>query len=252
LAAAPADDALAQRLRGLLHVANPIRWHIRTLGAFSCQVAGEECELSPLHRALLVRLLDAGPAGLAVERLWEAVWGDTELSMPALHQALRRLRVQTGLPVAARDGHCAIRGSWGAIDYDVRRFEDALAPPLVRERAQAAVALYQGEFLPGAPLSASLWADTRRALLQERYLNTLEQLASAAERDTPQLAIHYYQQVLQVDGCREQTAAQLMRLAARYGNRSLVNTTFEHLKGALRSLGAAPMPATAALYQQLN
>lgn len=35
LAAAPADDALAQRLRGPLHVANPIRWHIRTLGAFS-------------------------------------------------------------------------------------------------------------------------------------------------------------------------------------------------------------------------
>lgn len=252
LAAAPADDALAQRVRGLLHVANPIRWRIRTLGAFSCQVAGEECELSPLHRALLVRLLDAGSAGLAVERLWEAVWGDTELSMPALHQALRRLRVQTGLPVAARDGHCAIRGNWDAIDYDVRRFEAALTPPLVREQAQAAIALYQGDFLPGAPLSAGLWVDTRRALLQERYLNALEQLASAAERDTPQLAIHYYQQVLQVDGCREQTAAQLMRLAARYGNRSLVNTTFEHLKGALRSLGTAPMPATAALYQQLN
>jgi len=47
-------------------------------------------------------------------------------------------------------------------------------------------------------------------------------LARAAERDAPQLAIHYYQQVLQVDGCREQTAAQLMRLAARFGNRSLV------------------------------
>ena len=134
----------------------------------------------------------------------------------------------------------------------MRRFEAALTPPLVREPAQAAIALYQGEFLPGAPLSAGLWAETRRALLQERYLDALEQLASAAERDTPQLAIHYYQQVLQVDGCREQTAAQLMRLAARFGNRSLVATTFEHLKGALRSLGTAPMPATAALYQQLN
>jgi hypothetical protein len=43
-----------------------------------------------------------------------------------------------------------------------------------------------------------------------------------------------------------------MRLAARFGNRSLVNATFEHLKGSLRTLGAAPEPDTAALYQQLH
>jgi len=43
-----------------------------------------------------------------------------------------------------------------------------------------------------------------------------------------------------------------MRLAARAGNRSLVTATFEHLKGALRALGATPEPATAQLYQQLH
>jgi DNA-binding SARP family transcriptional activator len=88
--------------------------------------------------------------------------------------------------------------------------------------------------------------------LQQRYLDALEQLAHTVEPDAPQLAIHYYQQVLQLDGCREQTAAKLMRLAARFGNRSLVAATFEHLKGSLRSLGATPEPATAALYQQLH
>jgi DNA-binding SARP family transcriptional activator len=172
--------------------------------------------------------------------------------MAALHQALRRLRVQTGLAVAARDGHCTIRSPWGAIDYDVRAFEQALEPPLSREASQQITALYRGDFLPTAPLSASLWVETRRAHLQQRYLDALEQLGRAAERDAPQMAIHYYQQVLQVDGCREQTATQLMRLAARFGNRSLVNATFEHLKGALRTLGAQPEPATAALYQQLH
>ncbi len=252
LATAASGDALARRLLGLLRQPSPTRWRIGALGSFVCMVDGQECELSSLHRALLVRLLDAGPGGLAVERLWEAVWGEGELSMPALHQALRRLRVQTGLAVAARDGHCAIRSPWEAIDYDVRRFEQALAPPIEREAVQRAITLYRGEFLPGAPLSAALWVEPRRAHLQERYLDALEQLARAVERDAPQLAIHYYQQVLQVDGCREQTAAQLMRLAARFGNRSLVNATFEHLKGALRSLGAAPEPATAALYQQLH
>ena len=250
--AAASADRLARRLLGLLRQPSPTRWRIATLGSFACLVDGQECELSPLHRALLVRLLDAGPGGLPVERLWEAVWGESELSMPALHQALRRLRVQTGLAVAARDGHCAIRTAWEAIDYDVRRFEQAIQPPIEREVAQQAIALYRGEFLPGAPLSAAMWVETRRAHLQERYLDALEQLARAVEREAPQLAIHYYQQVLQVDGCREQTAAQLMRLAARFGNRSLVNATFEHLKGALRTLGTAPEPATAALYQQLH
>ena len=251
-AAASSGSPLAQRLLDAIERPSPRRWKITTLGAFTCLVDEVPCDLSPLHRALLARLLDAGPQGLTVERLWEAVWGDSEISMPALHQALRRLRVQTELAVAARDGHCAIRSPWEAIEYDVRAFESALATPTDREAMQRAMALYRGDFLPSAPLSAALWADTRRAHLQQRYLDALEQLAQSAERDAPHMAIHYYQQVLQIDGCRERTAAQLMRLAARFGNRSLVNATFEHLKGSLRTLGASPEPATAALYQQLH
>ncbi len=249
---AAASSPLARRLVDILKQPTPSRWQISTLGSFACLIDGAPCDLSPLHRALLARLLDAGPQGLTVDRLWESVWGDSEISMAALHQALRRLRVQTGLAVAARDGHCAIRSSWDAIEYDVRAFEQSLEPPINREAVQRVIALYRGDFLPSAPLSASLWVDTRRAHLQQRYLDALEQLAHAAERDAPQMAIHYYQQVLQVDGCREQTATQLMRLAARFGNRSLVNATFEHLKGALRTLGAQPEPSTAALYQQLH
>ncbi len=250
--AAVASSPLARRLVDILKQPAPSRWQISMLGSFACLIDGAACDLSPLHRALLARLLDAGPQGLTVDRLWESVWGDSDISMAALHQALRRLRVQTGLAVAARDGHCAIRSNWDAIEYDVRVFEQALEPPINREAVQHVIALYRGDFLPSAPLSAALWVDTRRAHLQQRYLDALEQLAHAAERDAPQMAIHYYQQVLQVDGCREQTAAQLMRLAARFGNRSLVNATFEHLKGSLRTLGTQPEPSTAALFQQLH
>jgi tetratricopeptide (TPR) repeat protein len=249
---ASAGTPLARRLLGSVERPLARRWAIGALGAFTCLVDDAACDLSPLHRALLVRLLDAGPQGLTVERLWEAVWGESEISMPALHQALRRLRVQTGLAVAARDGHVAIRSTWDAIDYDVRIFERALETPTDREAMQKAITLYRGDFLPSAPLSAALWADTRRAHIQQRYLDALEQLAQSAEHDAPHIAIHYYQQVLQIDGCRERTAAQLMRLAARFGNRSLVYATFEHLKGSLRTLGATPEPATAALYQQLH
>ncbi|MDW8212678.1 MAG: tetratricopeptide repeat protein [Roseiflexaceae bacterium] len=250
--AAASHTSFAARVIDAFRRSAPTRWQITALGGFTCLVDGRPVELSQLHRALLVRLLDAGPQGLAVERLWEAVWGDDHVSMPALHQALRRLRLQTRLIVSAREGAVAIRSGWNAIDYDVRELERALETPTRPESIQRAMALYRGEFLPGAPLSAGLWVEARRAHLQQRYLDAIEQYAHSIERDSPQQAMFYYQHILQIDGCREHTAAQLMRLAARYGNRTLVTATFEHLKGALRALGASPEPGTAALYQQLT
>jgi ATP/maltotriose-dependent transcriptional regulator MalT len=85
--AAAASSALAKRLLEALRQPAPSRWQVSALGAFVCLVDGVAADLSPLHRALLVRLLDAGPQGLTVERLWESVWGDSEISMAALHQA---------------------------------------------------------------------------------------------------------------------------------------------------------------------
>jgi two-component SAPR family response regulator len=199
-----------------------------------------------------VRLLDAGPQGLPIERLWEAVWGDSEISMGALHQALRRLRLYTELEVVVREGSCSVQSPWEAIAYDVHEFDQAINKPTDREAMQRAMALYRGDFLPSAPPSATLWANARRVYLQQRYLDGLEHFAGAIEHDAPQMAIHFYQQVLQIDGCREQTAIKLMRLAARFGNHSLINATFEQLAGSLRSLGATPEQATADLYKQLH
>lgn len=248
----PKHPVLPQAPNAPFNPPEPHRWQVTTLGVFTCTANGVPCELSPLHRALLVRLLDAGPQGLTVERLWESIWGNSLLSMPALHQALRRLRLQSGLAVAARDGSCVIRSSWKAIEYDVHLLEEALRTPTNYESIQRATKLYRGDFLPGTPLSASLWVEARRAHLQQRYLDALERFAHSSENDMPHLAIQYYQQVLQIDGCREQTAAQLMCLAARFGNRSLVSTTFEHLKGSLNSLGTTPEPTTTALYRKLQ
>lgn len=252
-AAAPYDPR-AGRVVALHRTASrsPVRWRITTLGGFACLVDEKPADLSQLHRALLVRLLDVGPQGLAVERLWESVWGDDLISMPALHQALRRLRLQTGLAASAREGAVAIRSGWDAIEYDVRELECILETPPSPESIQRAMALYGGEFLPGAPASATLWVEARQAHLQQRYLEVIEQYAHSIEQNSPQQAMFYYQHMLQIDGCHEHTAARLMRLAARYGNRTLVTATFEHLKGSLRALGASPEPATAALYQQLT
>jgi ATP/maltotriose-dependent transcriptional regulator MalT len=242
---------LARRLyRG--QAAQVLHWRVSALGAFVCQIDSAICDLSPLHQALLVRLLDAGPQGVSVERLWADVWGDSFLSMPTLHQTLYRFRSQTKLPVKVRDGICAIRSEWQSIGYDVQELEQQLAAPLTADTIRQVMALYRGDFLPGAPLSAALWADARRSFLQQRYLDALDQFAHAIEADAPEQAILCYQQILQMDGSREQTAASLMRLAIRLGNRSLVHATFEHLIGALRTLGAAPQPSTTSLYRQFS
>lgn len=245
------DQAKAVASHDLQQAEAPDSWRIVALGMFACTHNGQPCELSAIYQALLARLLDAGPAGLTVDRLWESVWGDSELSMTALHQALRRLRAQTKLSASARDGLCAIRSPWNAIDYDVRAFETALQGQSTLASLERAVALYRGEFLPGAPSSAALWASARREHLQQRYLDALEHLGQLHETAAPQKALNYYQQIIQIDGCREQTAARLMRLAARLGNRSLVNTTYEHLALALRTLGVTPSQTTSALYQRL-
>ncbi|GAB4438495.1 MAG: BTAD domain-containing putative transcriptional regulator [Chloroflexi bacterium OHK40] len=239
-------DLLAQLSRGQQQ-----RWRITALGAFSCEVDGSPCELSPLHRALLVRLLEAGPQGLPVDRLWESVWGDSELSMAALHQALRRLRIFSGLAISIREGTCAITSPWEQIDYDVRALELVLAGPPTLDLARQASALYRGPFLPGAPPGAALWADGRRTQLEQRYLDTLEQVAMSLEQAAPHQAIASYQQILQIDPCREYTAGRLMRLGARFGNHTLIVSTFEHLRAALRTIDAEPAPDTTALFRQL-
>lgn len=252
LEAAPPSSALARRLERPQAAPRPVRWAVAALGHFACHADGQPCELSPLHRALLVRLLDAGPGGLSVERLWEDVWGDSHLSMSALHKALSRLREQTGLATSARSGHCGIYDDWAQISYDVQAFERALADPDGSAGLKRALESYQGDFLPGAAPSAQAWVDQRRTYLQQRYLAALEQLANLLEGEEPERAIALYQRALQVDRSREQTAARLMSLAARRGNHALVSATFAQLSEALHSLGLTPLQSTISLYQHLR
>jgi ATP/maltotriose-dependent transcriptional regulator MalT/DNA-binding SARP family transcriptional activator len=244
--------SLAQHLLTAPQSSAKMRWSITALGAFSCQREENNCDLSAAHQALLLRLLDAGPGGLPVERLWEDVWGNSSISMAAMHQALYRLRNSTGLAVTARDGVCTIQSPWDEIDYDVHTLEQILSVPALRQPVEQAVAIYRGDFFPSAPLSASLWADSRRAYLQQRYLDFLEQYAHLIEHDDPQAALQYYQQILQINNYREPTAVNLMRLAGQFGNRALVNATYEQLKSALRALGTVPDSTTTNLYQQLQ
>lgn len=247
--ATASDLPLAHRM--LTQFAGP-RWDIVTLGQFSCRNDGILCTLSALHRTVLVRLLDVGPGGLDQERLWEDVWDEEEIRLAALRKAVSRVRDQTGLPISIQAGHYNIaRDAWDFIAYDAHTFERLLIETADKEALKRAVEHYGGEFLPGAALSALRWVDARRTYLQQRYLDALERLGAQHEAQNPGQAIHYYQRVLQIDGCREQTAIQLMRLAARFGNHSLVSATFEQLTEALRTIDARPSTEIKTLHREL-
>jgi DNA-binding SARP family transcriptional activator len=251
-AAAAAQDELANELLAAAGLPTVARWRVTALGGFVYVADGNPVELSPLHRAILVRLLDAGERGVALEELAEDIWGDTDIPTQNIHQALYRFRRQTGLGVGIADGVCALQVPAESVAYDVREFERLLLLVPTRETLRAARECYRGSFLAGGIPSANRWIDARRAYLQQRFLDTLEQFTRTIEHETPAEAIANYQYILQIDGCRESTAQSLMEIAARSGMRSLVASTFRHLKGALQRLGADPDYRTTALYQQLR
>ncbi|NTW00202.1 MAG: transcriptional regulator [Oscillochloris sp.] len=250
--AAPATSALSRRIRLSPETRSPARWAVHALGNFGCVSDGHTVDLSPLHRTLLIRLLDVGPGGMSTDQLWEDVWGDTHLSMGALHKALSRLREQTGMPIAARGGHCTIGVEWTQLAFDVQDFERALAEPALPAPLQRAIDCYAGEFLPSAAPTALAWVDVRRTYLRQRYLGALDQLASLLEADEPARALMLYQRAFQIDRSREQTATRLMALASRQGNHRLVSETFAQLSEALTSLGLTPLSSTSSLYTHLR
>ncbi len=221
------------------------RWHVKALGEFVCLVDDQPRQFSVLHQTLLTRLLDSD-GQIALERLWEDVWGERDLSVRAIHQAIYRLRNQTDLSITVRDNACFLNTH--DIDYDVCAFEHAISTA-TPDALEIALELYRGDFLPQA--TASVWVEARRTYLLERYLSALEQLATSLEPINPARALAYYQRALKVDGCREQTATAVMQIAARFGNHSLIATTYECLCRSLDTLGTGPSAETIQFYRHL-
>lgn len=250
IAAAAATSPLGRHLQATVLTIIK-RWRVTAFGGFSCQRDDAACQTSALHRAVLLRLLDAGSSGLAVDRLWEDVWGDDLLSMPGINMVLSRLRSQTGLRLGVSEGTVAIQTPLDEIGYDVAMVESLLQTVLDGESVAQIFALYRGVFFPDAPISAALWADMRRASLQQRVLDALDRFADTLISHAPDQAMQWYQRILEHDRGREDTTAKLMQLAARFGRRSLVATTFNGLVRELDRLGARPLPTTVALYDQL-
>lgn len=122
------------------------------------------------------------------------------------------------------------------------------------ETLRAALRIYRGPLLcdfslPDCP-EFEAWCTQERAVLERRYLNTLETLwERLAARGAYAEAIACAQRYLVEDELAERVHARLIQLYAANGDRAAAMRQYEHCLTILeRELGVPPLPETRAAY----
>ena len=237
----------------------PALLHIADLGPLRIEIGGKplasDGRVSQRARELLVFLV-ANPPGPTKEEVGVAFWPDatTDQVKNSFHVTLHRLRKLLGgaHAVASEGGRYTIGIPHVA---DSRRFEMELTSAIRKgdvELIEAALALYQGDFLQGE--EAGEWCLPIRARLRQLHVRGLFALAQSHEaRRRYADAAETYSRVLARDPFHEGAARQLMICRARLGERSESLHVFRQLEQRLREdLQAQPEPETLTLYQRLR
>jgi two-component SAPR family response regulator len=124
-------------------------------------------------------------------------------------------------------------------------------PERAMEGYRAAVALYQGDYLPDALYED--WASAERERLLTLYLSSASRLAKLVlQGGQDQEAITLAEAVLARDACWEEAYRVLMLAHQRRGNRPLAVRAYQRcLRALCDELGLDPMPETQRLYRQI-
>lgn len=143
-------------------------------------------------------------------------------------------------------------------EYDVEAFEIELeraralkGEPEQQARAyQAAVALYNGEFLPELD---GQWVLAQRERLSDKYVEALLKLSEFhLKNGVYEQAIYYSQRIAEENPYMERAYRLAMRAYAALGDRAAVKAKFEQCRQLLYDEVAAPVsPQTQGLYQTL-
>jgi len=133
-----------------------------------------------------------------------------------------------------------------------RRLEAQNRLPSAISEYEAAVSLYQGDFLEENPYEN--WTVLPRERLRLAYLATLDRLSHiyfSQERYT--MCITFSQLILARDRCREDAHSMLMRCYSRQGQDHLALRQYQACVEALRTeLDVTPAPETTKLYELIR
>lgn len=144
-----------------------------------------------------------------------------------------------------------------AFTFDVERFRGHLLAGS-RDDLRAAVALYRGDFLAGFSLPGSApfeeWQLFETERLRQELAGALDRLSALPEAAGDlEAAIGYARRWLALDPLHEPAHRRLMQLYAAAGQRTAALRQYRLLADTLeRELGAAPDPATHALYEEIR
>ncbi len=149
-------------------------------------------------------------------------------------------------------------------ELDVEVFERRAAaiqatPGASAADLQAAIALYEGDFLDGFCLAScpefEMWLLERRARLHDEAVQVLARLVAlhgARGREGLASGIACARRLLELDPWHEEGHRSLMRLLALNGQRGAAIEQYERCRSLLaQELGVAPQPETEALYRRV-
>ncbi len=190
--------------------------------------------------------------GVARGRLAGMLWSDLpeEAARNNLRKELFRLRETPLAPLLEVTAtHVALQ----PIHSDVAQFET-----LAKTEANAALELYQGEFLMGLEINAAtefeVWLEQKREYLRSIATQLWAAQATQLEASTDlRGALAAHQALLQLDGLQEVHHRQIMRLHWRLGERAAALERFDALEQMLKNeFGLKPLPETLELLERIE
>ena len=222
---------------------NEPRIEIRALGVSRVTVEGKLITKSDWGTSVakeLFFLLLENPKGLFKEKVLEIFWlkKSMDAASKIFNTTTSRLRRVIPNCLINSNGLYTVRPDLYS-SYDVARFEGWIERALEAkgnteriEACEAAVALYQGDFVEEC---YSDWAMGIRTRLRQKYLNALVALAQLYESNGDVgKAMQYYQTLLDKDRDREEIYREVMRLQFKQGDRVAAVRTYRRCAQVLR------------------
>ena len=186
---------------------------------------------------------------------------DTALNalLSKLRSVLRRAHLTTGASIDVRAGTVALRLPADVV-IDIEEAANAVdaAEGGLRQQSLAAAWGYANVAVVVARRPFLVdeddgWIEARRAKLRALLARGLQVLTTVSVANGESaLALHYADEIVDLEPFRETGYQQLMRLHAQAGNRGEALRVFGRLRELLRDeLGTSPSPQTEALFMEI-
>ena len=248
---------------------------VQTMGGFRVWRAGLEVPASAWSRERALHLFQflitvrRSAARVHKERIIDLLWPefdaargdrDFKVALNAVHKALEPERRPRAQPKFIRRQELTYGLNTAVIDIDTDRFESAIRAgnqnlesdvDAAIRHYRAALALYQGDYLPARRYED--WSSAERERLQVLALNVMTTLAGLLVKRTPIESIRLTERVLAVDPIWEDAYRIQMRAYHAQGNRPMALRVYQRcIRTLAEELAIEPLPETSQLHARIR